>query len=126
MFRYICSYQQISPIFVDMLASFGKQYRKLDFHSASFYQDDVTKPATGVGMQIAEIGRSGWQLRHCYKLHGVEVSEVENRWTVRQTAVYHSFDLEQGRAFWLTIKSQRRDYEQSQGWEQIPRGHEST
>lgn len=105
MFRYICSYQQVSPIFIDMLASFGKQYRKLDFHSASFSQDDLKKPASGVDMRINEIGRSDWQLRHCYKLHGLEVSNFDHKWTMRQTAVYHSFDMENGRAFWLTVKA---------------------
>ncbi|ROV89216.1 hypothetical protein VMCG_09899 [Cytospora schulzeri] len=105
MFRYMCSYQQVSPIFIDMLASFGKQYRKLDFHSASFSQDDLNKPAAGIDMKIAEIGRSDWQLRNCYKLHGVEISDFDKKWTVRQTAAYHTFDMEKGRAFWLTVKA---------------------
>ncbi|KAK7746980.1 hypothetical protein SLS53_002168 [Cytospora paraplurivora] len=56
-------------------------------------------------MQIAEIGRSNWHLRHCYKLHGVEISDFDQKWTVRQTAVYHSFDMQEGRAFWLTVKA---------------------
>ncbi|ROW17225.1 hypothetical protein VPNG_01207 [Cytospora leucostoma] len=105
MFRYICSYQQISPIFVDMLASFGKQYRKLDFHSAAFSQDDLHNPEAGTEIHIAEIGRSDWHLRHCYKLHGMEISDFDQKWTMRQTAVYHSFDMQEGRAFWLTVKA---------------------
>ncbi|ROV95122.1 hypothetical protein VSDG_05806 [Cytospora chrysosperma] len=84
---------------------FNETYRKLDFHSASFSQDDLNKPAAGMDMQIAEIGRSDWQLRHCYKLHGVEVSNFDKKWTVRQTAVHHTFDMEKGRASWLTVKA---------------------
>ncbi|KAL1855720.1 hypothetical protein Daus18300_011003 [Diaporthe australafricana] len=56
---------------------------------------------------IPEIGRSGWELRHCYKLHGLEPSSSTSKakWAMRQTAIYHSFDLENGRALWLTVKA---------------------
>lgn len=88
-----------------MMASFGKQHRPIDFHSASFSQDDLSRPVQGSSTAIAEIGRSGWELRHCYKLHGLEQSNFDNSWTMRQTATYHSFDMLEGRAFWLTIKA---------------------
>lgn len=105
MFQLLCSYQQVSPVLIDMMASFGKQYRPADFHSVSFTQDDLPKPAQGSNLAIPEIGRSGWELRHCYKLHGLEQSDFDGKWTMRQTAIYHSFDRENGRAFWLTIKA---------------------
>lgn len=105
MFRYICSYQQMSPILVDMLASFGSQYRRSGFDFASFSQDDLTKPVRPSQLQIDEIGRSDWELRHCYKLNGIELSDHDDKWTMRQAVVYHSFDMNNGRAFWLTIKA---------------------
>ncbi|KUI58016.1 hypothetical protein VP1G_05308 [Cytospora mali] len=105
MFRYICSYQQMSPIFIDMLASFGTQYRRMGFHCASFSQDDLNKPLRPAFLQIDEIGRSDWELRHCYKLNGIELSDFDQKWTMRQTAMYHSFDMGNGRAFWLSIKA---------------------
>lgn len=105
MFRYICSYHQMSPLLIDMLESFGVQYRPSGFHSASFSQDDLAKPCKPSYMQINEIGRSDWQLRHCYKLNGLELSDWDEKWTMRRTAVYHSFDMDNGRAFWLTIKA---------------------
>lgn len=56
-------------------------------------------------MAIPEVDRSGWELRHCYKLHGLERSDHNSSWTMRQTAIYHSIDMAEGREFWLTIKA---------------------
>lgn len=107
MLRYLCSYEQISPILIDVLTSFGRQKAPLGFHSASFCQDDLTKPSQPALVEIPEFGRSGWELRHCYKLHGLELSSPNSKakWAMRQTAIYHSFDMENGRAMWLTIKA---------------------
>ncbi|KAK2607656.1 hypothetical protein N8I77_006319 [Diaporthe amygdali] len=107
MLHCLCSYEQVSPILIDVLASFGKQRAPLGFQSASFCQDDLTKPSQSALVAIPEVGRSGWELRHCYKLHGLETSSpnTKAKWSMRQTAVYHSFDLENGRAFWLTVKA---------------------
>lgn len=107
MLRYLCSYEQVSPILIDVLASFGRQKAPLGFQSASFCQDDLTKPSQPALVEIPQLGRSGWELRHCYKLHGLEASSPNSKakWTMRQTAIYHSFDLENGRAMWLSVKA---------------------
>lgn len=107
MLHYLCSYEQVSPILIDVLTSFGRQKAPLGFHSASFCQDDLTKSSQSALVEIPEFGRSGWELRHCYKLHGLEVSSPNSKakWTMRQTAIYHSFDMETGRAMWLAVKA---------------------
>lgn len=107
MLRYLCSYEQISPILLDVLTSFGRQKAPHGFHSASFCQDDSIKSSSSALVDIPEFGRSGWDLKHCYKLHGLEVSSPTSgaKWALRQTAIYHSFDLENGRAMWLTVKA---------------------
>lgn len=107
MLRYLCSYEQVSPILINVLTSFGKQKAPLGFHSASFCQDDLTKPSQPALVEIPEFGRSGWELRHCYKLHGLEISSPNSKakWAMRQTAIYHSFDMENGRAVWLAVKA---------------------
>lgn len=107
MLHYLCSYEQVSPILIDVLTSFGRQKAPLGFHSASFCQDDLTKPSQPALVEIPEFGRSGWELRHCYKLHGLEISSPNSKakWTMRQTAMYHSFDMETGRAMWLAVKA---------------------
>lgn len=107
MLRYLCSYEQVSPILIDVLTSFGRQRAPLGFQSASFCQDDLTRPSQPALVEISGLGRSGWELRHCYKLHGLEGSSPNSKakWTMLQTAIYHSFDLENGRAMWLSVKA---------------------
>lgn len=106
MLRYLCSYEQISPILIDVLTCFGKRKAPHGSHSASFCQDDLTKSSLSALVGIPEFGRSGWELRHCYKLHGLEDSTSSGaKWTMRQTAIYHSFDLDNGRAVWLAVKA---------------------
>ena len=61
------------------------------------------------GLQIPELGRSGRDIRICYSLKSVESIENADRrldlpWSVRQTALYHSFDVETGKASWVVIK----------------------
>lgn len=107
MLRYLCSYEQVSPMLIDVLTAFGRQKSPLGFQSASFCKDDLTKPSQPALAEIPELGRSGWELRHCYKLHGLEASSPNSKvkWTMRQTAIYHSFDLGNGRAMWLSVKA---------------------
>lgn len=108
MFRYICSYQQVSPIVLGMLFSFGaqKSEKPLDFQFGSFAHDDLGRSAPGsIGETVPELGRSSWELRLCYKLFGMEKSDYDEKWTMRQTGVYHSFDMESPRTFWLSIKA---------------------
>ncbi|KAK8124372.1 uncharacterized protein PG998_000131 [Apiospora kogelbergensis] len=56
---------------------------------------------------IPQIGRSGHELRVAYKLYAMEQQEPEhgNKWVMRQTANYHTLDLVEWKAFWITVKA---------------------
>ncbi|KAH6639929.1 hypothetical protein BKA67DRAFT_136972 [Truncatella angustata] len=58
-------------------------------------------------LRIAELGRSGVRMQHCFNLIGVEYSTENREWpyVLRQTAVYNSFDLIGGQAFFLVLKA---------------------
>lgn len=45
-------------------------------------------------------------LRLCYNLWSVEKSSSPE-WSIRQTAVYHSFDIDNGRSVWINIKGNK-------------------
>jgi mRNA-degrading endonuclease YafQ of YafQ-DinJ toxin-antitoxin module len=57
-------------------------------------------------LNIPELGRSGKEVRLCYSLKSVEPNDAKPKspWAVRQVALYHSFDLETGKAFWIVVK----------------------
>jgi hypothetical protein len=45
------------------------------------------------------------ELRHSFLLRSVERAEgATDPWSIRQVAAYHSFDVENGRSVWITIK----------------------
>lgn len=99
------TYHNVMPEFLDFLSSFGRQTYSQDFQTSGFRQRSCFR-SQGKGTQISELGRSGCAIRLCYSLRSVEPSESQQDWpwSIRQTAVHHSFDLETGRANWFVIK----------------------
>ena len=99
------TYHQVMPAFLDFLFPFGKQHYAQDFNFSGFrYENCLTE--FNRGLSIPELGWSGRDIRMCYNLKSVEPSESDPDWpwSVRQTAVHHSFDVDNGRATWIVIK----------------------
>ncbi|KAI0128370.1 hypothetical protein BJ170DRAFT_621301 [Xylariales sp. AK1849] len=107
MLQYLLTYHQVDPSFLDYVHTFGDQAEPLDACLCHFQYDDNL---SGTGTPIPRLGRSGIELRHSYLLRTVERAHEPTiwPWSVRQTAVYHSFDLVEGRALWITIKGNDR------------------
>lgn len=105
-FSYLCTYQQVSADFIDLLYSFGvaSNLAPNDFHHTRFIWE-YTGEASPLLYSIPELGRSGVEMIVGYKLSAMEESDFDKQWTMRQTAVYHSLDLLNGRSFWVTVKA---------------------
>jgi hypothetical protein len=102
---YTFTYHQVMPAFADFLFPFGRQQYAQDFHFSGFCH--TTRLAVGQrGLKLPEIGRSGRDIQMCYNLKSVEPSKSQPQWpwSVRHTAVYHSFDVESGNSFWVFVK----------------------
>jgi len=93
------------PSFLDFLFPFGYQEYARHMNFSSFRQESRLEPWYS-RLGIPELGRSGRELRMCYNLKSVEPCEHQQHmpWSIRQTAVYHSLDLETGKAFWVIVK----------------------
>jgi hypothetical protein len=98
MFAYICTYHHILPEFAELVFTFGKDSTD-DFTHARFIRGDEGYEG------VPELSRSDQQSRFAYKLFAMEVSDFDKEWTMRQTVVYHSLDLSNGRTFWLILKA---------------------
>jgi len=99
------------PQFLDFVFPFGEQESRKDFHFSGFRKNDrYNNINCAVG--ISEIGRSGKQYEMCYNLRSAEptTSPPEWPWSIRQAAVYHSFDTVSGRAVWIIVKGNRLMY----------------
>ena len=96
------------PEFLDFVFPFGDQDDPLDPYFSAFRQD--IKLSVGSGLGIPELGRSGQIVQMCYNLKSAE--PVKNPpqwpWSIRQTAIYHSFDVITGKSVWIMIKGNDR------------------
>ena len=99
------TYHQVMATFVDFLFSFGKQEYPLDFHFSGL-RHETRLSAEERGLQLSELGRSGLEFKVCYNLKSIEQSKKQREWpwSMRQAAIYHSFDIKTGNSFWTVIK----------------------
>lgn len=102
-FTYTLSFLQTMPRFLDLVFTFGEQINVKDFHYTAFNAENFLDDSDAERHRIPRLGRSGHEIRHCFNLWSVEKSESPP-WSIRQTAVYHSFDVYTGRAAWINIK----------------------
>ncbi|KAI5861107.1 hypothetical protein GGS23DRAFT_578793 [Durotheca rogersii] len=108
-FTYLSTYHQVMPSFLDLLFTCGRQEGLRSFYYTAFRhgsylsKDDTNTRNAG---NIPRLGRSGRLIQNCYNLHSVErsASTPEWGWSIRQTIVYNSFDVETGKSFWIFIK----------------------
>ena len=107
MLMLIFTYHQVMPAFLDFLFPFGRQEYQKDFHSCGFRHDTCISEFDG-GLKIPELGRSGREFQICYSLKSVEPSKDRWPWSIRQCALYHSFDLETGRSNWIVVKGDQK------------------
>jgi hypothetical protein len=105
MFKSLLTYQQVDPSFLDTAYTFGDQDDPKDLCLMSFRSGDTLGTPADQLLAIPELGRSGREIHMSYLLRSVEAKK--NRpwpWQIRQAAVYHSFDVDTGRSFWLSLK----------------------
>lgn len=93
------------PRFLDLAFTFGKTVAGTDFHYTAFNAENFLDASDAKKHCIPRLGRSGREIRHCFNLWSVEKSDTTPYyWPIRQTAVYHSFDVCTGRNVWINIK----------------------
>jgi hypothetical protein len=102
---YLMSYHQVMPSFLDFMLSYGRHQHAKDFHFSGLRHESRLAIADR-GLKVPELGRSGRRIQLCYSFRSVEPSSRQAKWpwSVRQTAAYHSFDLESGQATWIVVK----------------------
>jgi len=108
MLTYALTYHQVMPAFLDFLFPFGRQEHARDFHFSGFRQETRLDPMHN-GLDIPELGRSGQELRMSYSLKSVEKSDGQEHWpwSIRQSAIYHSFDIKTGISSWVIVKGNK-------------------
>ncbi|KAK7914147.1 hypothetical protein PG985_011850 [Apiospora marii] len=106
MFAYLCSYHQVPETVLEYVLAFGVTDEPKDVCLTGFQAEDTLSLLDRQKIDVPSANRSANAIRLSYLLRVVEPSNSSpsTSWNIRQLAVYHSFDVTNGRAFWVTIK----------------------
>lgn len=109
-FYLLSKHHRVSAEYIDMLFSFGEPVQELvHFHQPRCHLE-IGPPLSGADRpwQALVFEASGYEMRNSYKLSAMESASGDTTgesWSMRQMAVYHSFDLDSGRTFTMTAKA---------------------
>ncbi|KAF2644778.1 hypothetical protein P280DRAFT_476771 [Massarina eburnea CBS 473.64] len=105
MICFLFSYLQVMPAFLDFIFPFGDQEHAQDSYFAGF-KEECYLGAQHRGLKLPQLGRSGSEMRLCFNLRSIEESprQIGLPWSIRQVAVYHTFDFETAKSVWVTVK----------------------
>ena len=108
MFSLICTFYQVPPSFLDFVFPFGMREHAQDFHFSGL-REECRLASYDKGCALPDLNRSGRDLRFCYNLRSVEPSKSQPDlpWSIRQCAVYHSFDVDNGQMSWIIVKGNK-------------------
>lgn len=110
MMEFLFSFHQVMATFLDAVLLFGRHPNRIvptTSHQTVFRYEHYGDSSDAQTFKIRKLGRSGHEIQHCYNLWSVERSDAlsEQPWAIRQTAIFHSFDIGNGRALWINIKA---------------------
>jgi hypothetical protein len=104
----ILSYHQVMPGYLDFLSVFGAQNEARELRFTGFReQTSLSAPAQTPNLAL---GRSGRQFQLSYNLKAVAckseitVDLTEKQWSIRQAAIHHQFDIQEGTTLWLVTQ----------------------
>lgn len=100
----LLTYYQVMPSFLDLVLTFEHRLRPLN--RAMFRHEDYLA-ADAEPLALPHLGRSGKLIQHAFNLLSIEPDErpgITGQWYPRQVALYHSFDVANGRSLWIILK----------------------
>ncbi|KAL8840888.1 MAG: hypothetical protein Q9170_001152 [Blastenia crenularia] len=100
MFDLYFTHFRVMPEFVDFLLTFGYRRHAEDFYVSGFRQRTRLADLSTHDSGNREVNR---QFELCYSLKSVEPSDTDV-WSIRNCAVYHTFDLGKVRTHWVFVK----------------------
>ena len=105
MFAHLLTFLQAMPELLDFAFQFGHTIQPRDTHFSGF-RSRAFLNHSDKGLQLPAFGRSGLGFQQCYNLKSVEPypGRPSHPWSIRATAIYHSFDVASGSITWVTIK----------------------
>jgi hypothetical protein len=100
----LLTHHQVMPTFLDFVLAFKVRQRPI---CHAFFRRENYLDADSPKFSLPGRRRSGLQIQHAFNLLSVEKTTVPNElqpWPLRQTALYHSFDVVSGQALFIILK----------------------
>ena len=108
MFSFLCTIYQVAPSFLDFVFPFGMGEEAQDFYFSGL-KGEYRLASYDKTCVLPMLDRSGRDLRFSYNLRSVEPTSrrAAEPWSIRQCAVYHTFDVENGKMIWIIVKGNK-------------------
>lgn len=107
----LLSFHQVMPSYLDFISVFGRQLQQRNIRFSGFHEQSTLAVPLAKRLAIPQLNRSGYGYQLCYNLKAVadkgEVKREEERWSIRQAALHHQFDLEKGTALWICTEGRK-------------------
>lgn len=101
----LLSHIQVMPSFLDIVFTFRARE---DPHMRTRLSYETCLGKSQPRLTLPSLSISGFRIQHCFNLIGVEKDDTqEEPWLIRQTAVYHSFDVVYSRSTWIVLKGNK-------------------
>ncbi|KAL7627709.1 hypothetical protein AAE478_001903 [Parahypoxylon ruwenzoriense] len=100
----LLTYYQVMPSFLDLVLTFGVRARPT---TQALFRHENYLEIKSPEFALPELNRSGIQIQHAFNLLSVERASdpsEKDQWPLRQVALYHSFDVTNGRCVWIILK----------------------
>lgn len=128
-YQQLLSYHQVMPSYLDFLSVFGRQDELRDlrfsgFREHTFLMDykssnsqtnaqPAQKPINLLGPSVPGLNRTGWGYQISLSLKSIVHNAPavlppklkDQKWSIRQAAFHHQFDVSQGTTLWITTSS---------------------
>ncbi|KAH9908450.1 hypothetical protein F4778DRAFT_768378 [Xylariomycetidae sp. FL2044] len=100
--QFLLTHHQVMATFLDFTFAFKGRERPLAqacFRSENYLDQD--EPS----FNLPQLGRSSTVVQHAFSLLSVEDNKERGKpWPLRQTALYHQFDIRHGKSTWIVLK----------------------
>ena len=108
----LLTFHQVTPTYLDFISEFGLQFDKRPgIRFSGFHQQSTLAVPLAKRPAVLELNRSGLGYQLCYNLKAVADKGEEDlaggRWSIRQAAMHHQFDVEKGNALWICTEGRR-------------------
>lgn len=109
MLNLLLSFHQVMPSYLDFVSVFGLQLNQREVRFSGFHEQSTLSVAPSKQPAVLQLGRSGHGYQLCYNLKAVvdKDGKGDDRWSIRQAALHHQFDVGTGTALWICTEGRK-------------------